>query len=84
MEFKAQKIALKFKVKREFSLSFKEWAEDQNWSSLKKALFFFLKEHASSLSEQSFCWLGLFCYFRCTFRNRKVPYFRKREISDGK
>lgn len=40
VEFKAQKIALKFKVKREFSLNFEQWAEDQNWSSLTKALSF--------------------------------------------
>lgn len=72
MEFKAQKIRLKSKIKGEFSLSFKDWAEVQNWSSLKEALFLFeinMQQHL--LVSRSVAGLGLLSYLRYTLQVEK-------------
>lgn len=88
MEFKAQKrkiIGLNSKIKGEFSLTFKDWEEVQNWSPLKETLFLFeVNMQKYFLESRSFAGLGLFSYFRYTFRNRKVHYVGKRKFSKGK
>lgn len=72
MEFQAQKIVLKSKIKEEFSLSFK--------ASLKEALFLFeVNMQEQLLVSTSVAELGSFSYIRYTFRNRKVHHFSKKE-----
>ena len=88
MEFKAQKKKeLKSKIKGEFSLSFNDWAEVQNWSCLKEALFLFeVNMHQHLLMNRPFTGLGLFSCHRYTWNRRIGKYITlvKKKISEDK
>lgn len=80
LKFKAQKIRPKSKIKGEFSLSFKDWAEIQNCSSLKEAPFLFeVNMHQHLLGSKSFIGLELFVYLT-HLRIGKVFCFGKKEF----